>query len=72
MQINGSTPRELAVEIDGAGPAVLMVHGLGGTSNSYQVQAQALADRFQVIRVDSGQEAGTGSGGRIPGGASRR
>ena len=53
MQINGSTPRELAVEIDGAGPAVLMVHGLGGTSNFYQVQAQALADRFQVMRVDS-------------------
>ena len=53
MRINGSTPRELAVEIDGDGPAVLMVHGLGGTSNFYQVQAQALADRFRVIRVDS-------------------
>ena len=53
MQINGSSPRELAVEIDGEGPPVLMVHGLGGTSNFYQVQAQALADRFQVIRVDS-------------------
>ena len=53
MRTNGSTPRELAVEIDGDGPAVLMVHGLGGTSNFYQVQAQALADRFQVIRVDS-------------------
>ena len=45
MQINGSSPRELAVEIDGEGPPVLMVHGLGGTSNFYQVQAQALADR---------------------------
>ena len=53
MRINGSTPRELAVEIEGDGPAVLMVHGLGGTSNFYQVQAQALADRFRVIRVDS-------------------
>jgi 3-oxoadipate enol-lactonase len=53
MQINGSTRNELAVEIDGDGPAVLMVHGLGGTSNFYQVQAQALADRFRVIRVDS-------------------
>jgi pimeloyl-ACP methyl ester carboxylesterase len=30
-----------------------MVHGLGGTSNFYQVQADALIDRFQVIRVDS-------------------
>jgi 3-oxoadipate enol-lactonase len=50
MQVNG---KELAVEIEGAGPAVLMVHGLGGTSNFYQVQADALIDRFQVIRVDS-------------------
>jgi 3-oxoadipate enol-lactonase len=53
MQINGSTPRKLAVEIEGDGPPVLMVHGLGGTSNFYQVQAQALAERFRVIRVDS-------------------
>jgi 3-oxoadipate enol-lactonase len=50
MQVNG---RELAVETDGEGPAVLFVHGLGGTSNFYQVQADALADRFRVIRVDS-------------------
>lgn len=50
MKING---KELAVEIDGQGPAVLLVHGLGGTTNFYQVQADALADRFQVIRVDS-------------------
>jgi pimeloyl-ACP methyl ester carboxylesterase len=53
MQINGSTSRELAVEIEGDGPPVLMVHGLGGTSNFYQVQAQALAERFRVIRADS-------------------
>jgi pimeloyl-ACP methyl ester carboxylesterase len=32
MQINGSMTRELAVEIEGDGPPVLMVHGLGGTS----------------------------------------
>jgi 3-oxoadipate enol-lactonase len=50
MKVNG---RELAVEVDGQGPAVLMVHGLGGTSNFYQIQADALAERFQVIRVDS-------------------
>ena len=53
MRINGSAAKELAVEIEGHGPAVLMAHGLGGTSNFYQVQAQALAERFQVIRVDS-------------------
>lgn len=50
MKVNG---KELAVEVDGQGPAVLLVHGLGGTSNFYQVQTDALAERFRVIRVDS-------------------
>lgn len=50
MRVNN---HELAVEVDGTGPAVLMVHGLGGTSNFYQVQAGALRDRFTVVRVDS-------------------
>jgi 3-oxoadipate enol-lactonase len=50
MQVNG---KELAVEVDGEGPSVLLVHGLGGTSNFYQVQTDALAERFRVIRVDS-------------------
>jgi 3-oxoadipate enol-lactonase len=50
VQVNG---KELAVEVDGDGPAVLLVHGLGGTSNFYQVQADALVERFRVIRVDS-------------------
>ena len=53
MRINTIPPKDLAVEIEGSGLPVLMVHGLGGTSNFYQVQAQALADRFQVIRPDS-------------------
>ncbi|GAB2985801.1 alpha/beta hydrolase [Amycolatopsis acidiphila] len=50
MKINDT---ELAVEVEGEGPAVLLVHGLGGTSNFYQVQAETLAERFRVIRVDS-------------------
>lgn len=45
--------KELAVEVEGDGPAVLLVHGLGGTSNFYQVQADALAASHTVIRVDS-------------------
>jgi pimeloyl-ACP methyl ester carboxylesterase len=49
MRVND---KDIAVEIAGEGPAVLMVHGLGGTSNFYQVQADALAGRFQVIRPD--------------------
>src|SRR3954468_12574114 len=50
MKVNG---KELAVEIDGDGPAVLLVHGLGATSNFYQVQTDGLAGRFRVIRPDS-------------------
>lgn len=50
VKVNGA---ELAVEVDGDGPAVLMVHGLGGTSNFYHVQAEALAATHRVIRVDS-------------------
>ena len=52
MNVNG---KELAVEIDGPddAPVVLLVHGLGGTSNFYQVQTDALAERLRVIRVDS-------------------
>ena len=49
MQVNG---KELAVEVEGDGPAVLLVHGLGGTSNFYQPQVAALAERFTVIRPD--------------------
>jgi pimeloyl-ACP methyl ester carboxylesterase len=59
--VNG---KELAVEIDGDGPAVLFVHGLGGTSNFYQVQADALAGSHTVIRVDS---AGAGRSGPADG-----
>lgn len=50
MKVNG---KELAVEVDGDGSAVLFVHGLGGTSNFYQVQADALVGSHTVIRVDS-------------------
>lgn len=49
MQING---HNMAVEIDGEGAPVLLVHGLGGTSNFYQVQVDDLADDFQLIRPD--------------------
>ena len=40
-----------AVEIDGSGDPVIMVHGLGGCSNVFQPQLPAL-NRFRVIRPD--------------------
>ena len=49
MLVNG---RELAVEVDGGGPPVVCLHGLGGTSNVFQVQADALGPHRQVIRLD--------------------
>ena len=42
----------MAVEIDGSGEPLIMVHGLGGNSNVFQPQLKALAARFRVIRPD--------------------
>lgn len=42
----------MQIEIQGQGEPVVMVHGLGGTSNVWQAQAQALSRRFKVIRPD--------------------
>src|ERR1700691_2206630 len=39
------------IEIDGAGPAIVFVHGLGGTSNSFQMLLGALAG-FRCVRPD--------------------
>jgi 3-oxoadipate enol-lactonase len=49
MHVNG---RQLAVESTGTGSAVVFLHGIGGTSNVYQVQADALSPGYQVIRPD--------------------
>ncbi|WP_314178554.1 alpha/beta fold hydrolase [Streptomyces winkii] len=62
MNVNG---KELAVEIEGEGPAVLFVHGLGGTSNFFQVQADALSGSHTVIRVDSAGAGRSATAGGI-------
>ena len=48
-QING---KPVFAEREGEGPAVLFIHGLGGTTNFYEPQARALADTRTVIRFD--------------------
>ncbi|MEM7171429.1 MAG: alpha/beta hydrolase [Pseudomonadota bacterium] len=39
------------MERSGNGPAVMMVHGLGGTSNSFQTLLDVLGD-YEVLRLD--------------------
>jgi 3-oxoadipate enol-lactonase len=42
----------MAVEVDGQGDAVIFVHGLGGTSNVFTPQLQALGSRYRAVRPD--------------------
>src|ERR1700675_2374713 len=39
-------------EITGDGPAILFVHGLGGTGNVWQAQRQGLAQFVKVVTID--------------------
>jgi 3-oxoadipate enol-lactonase len=41
----------LAVEIDGTGEPIVLLHGLGGTSNTWATLMPSLS-RFQTIRID--------------------
>lgn len=41
----------MTVESDGEGPAIVMLHELGGTSNSFQAMVPALAG-FRIVRPD--------------------
>jgi 3-oxoadipate enol-lactonase len=47
-----SSSTDLFVEVEGSGDPILMVHGLGGTTNFYQLQATSLCAHHQVIRFD--------------------
>lgn len=45
------TVGQVVAEVSGEGPAVVMIHGLGGTSNMFQPQMSALYG-YRVIRLD--------------------
>ncbi len=46
------TIERMAVEVEGDGPAVVMLHGLGGSSNSFTPQMSVFAGRYRTIRPD--------------------
>lgn len=48
----GPAPR-IAVELAGAGPLVLFLHGIGGTREQWRPQLDALADAFTVAAWDA-------------------
>jgi len=42
----------MAVEVEGSGEALILLHGLGGTSNVFTPQMGVLGTRFRVVRFD--------------------
>jgi len=49
MDVNG---RKLEVEVHGEGDAIVMIHGLGGTSNTWLAQRRMLSRYFKVVCPD--------------------
>jgi 3-oxoadipate enol-lactonase len=44
--------KKMAVETQGSGEPVILIHGLGGTTNVWGAQVEDLSRRFKVVRVD--------------------
>lgn len=44
--------KKMAVEKQGSGEPVVLIHGLGGTTNVWGAQVDDLSRRFTVVRVD--------------------
>ncbi len=53
------------VDDQGSGPTVVLIHGLGGSTNTFEAQTQALAASYRVIRPDL-PGAGRSQGAVIP------
>lgn len=47
-----AAPR-LHVEVDGAGPTVVLAHGFGGSARNFGPQMRALKGRYRVVRYDA-------------------
>jgi pimeloyl-ACP methyl ester carboxylesterase len=43
----------LHVEVDGAGPTIVLGHGFAGSARNFRAQARALKDRFRIVRFDA-------------------
>ncbi len=54
---------EIFYQVDGQGPPLLLISGMGGTAAWWRHQLDAFAARFQVIRHD---QRGTGASSRLP------
>jgi pimeloyl-ACP methyl ester carboxylesterase len=46
-------PPRLHVDVDGAGPPVVLAHGFGGSARNFGPQMRALRDRYRVVRYDA-------------------
>ena len=46
-------PPRLHVDVDGDGPVVLLMHGLGGSARNWGPQVRALRDAHRVVRFDA-------------------
>jgi 3-oxoadipate enol-lactonase len=55
----------MQVEVEGSGDAVIMLHGLGGTSNTFCPQVIGLGGRYRTIRPDLPGSGRTPLGGSL-------